>query len=566
MRKRCSSLIFMVLLVLAACVKTAPASTTAITPAPAASAAPVLPVSGLTQGTGGYGWWNDTTFYEIFVRSFYDSNGDGIGDLNGITQKLDYLTSLGITGLWLMPINPAESYHGYDVTDYYAVNPDYGTLDDFKTLLNEAHKRGIRIILDLVLNHTSIKHPWFQQGIDPQSPYHDWYIWSATDQGYRGPWGEQVWYPLNGQYYYSIFWSGMADLNLQNPAVTAEMGKVTKFWLDLGVDGFRLDAAKHLVEQRTIQADSQATHAWLAQYYAFYKSVNPNALTVGELSGDDAGLMADYINNKQLDLAFDFGLASSFIASANQGDARPTLGQIILSYKLISPLQFATFLTNHDQNRLMTQLGSDPNRVKTAAALLLTAPGVPFLYYGEEVGLEGAGADKLKRRPMQWSADSNAGFSTAAPWEPVGEGYQTYNVANEDADAASILNTYRRLIQVRSQHAALRVGEMYRVTSSDTRLYSILRVSHTGGVSSPINEAVLVLINLSATPLSDYTLTLDKSTLPAGSYSLAPILGMGAFTGLIVASSGDFAQYQPVDTIPAYGTLIIQLQINSSGK
>ncbi|HTX91017.1 MAG TPA: alpha-amylase family glycosyl hydrolase [Anaerolineales bacterium] len=566
MNKRIVFLTLTVVLVLSACVTGTPAATPTFTPTPIPSPVSVMPVSGMPQGTGGYSWWNDTTFYEIFVRSFYDSNGDGIGDFNGITEKLDYLQSLGITGLWLMPINPSPSYHGYDVTDYYAVNPDYGTMDDFKNLLNEAHKRGMRVILDLVLNHTSSQHPWFQQAADPKSPYHDWYIWSDTDPGYLGPWGEQVWYPLNGKYYYAIFWDQMPDLNYRNPAVTAEMDKVTKFWLDLGVDGFRLDAAKHLVEDRTVQADSKSTHAWLQDYYSFYKSVNPNAITVGELSGDDPGTMAAYINNKQLDLAFDFGSASAFVSAANTGNAGAARGQIILSYKLIAPLQFATFLTNHDQDRLMTQLAGNDNKVKVAASLLLTAPGVPFLYYGEEVGLKGGGQDELKRRPMQWSADANAGFSTASPWEPVGLDFQTYNVAAESNDPNSILAHYQALIHIRSQHAALRVGDLYLVTSSDPGLYAILRISHENGATSPIDEAVLVLINLTNAPIGNYTLSIDKSPLATGGYHLVPIMGAGPTADLTVASIGDFSQVQPVSEVPAYGTLILQLQAIPSGK
>jgi len=463
-----------------------------------------------------------------------------------------------------MPINPSPSYHGYDVTDYYSVNSQYGTMDDFKNLLAQAHQRGIRIILDLVLNHTSFQHPWFQQAMDPKSPYHDWYIWSNTDPGYLGPWGEKVWYPLNGLYYYAIFWDQMPDLNYRNPAVTVEMEKVTKFWLDLGIDGFRLDAAKHLVEDRTVQADSKSTHEWLQQYYSYIKGINPNAITDGELSGDDPGTMAAYIKNKQLDLAFDFGLAASFVSSANQGKAGTALGQMILSYNLIPPLQFSPFLTNHDQDRLMTQLAGDPEKVKVAASMLLTAPGVPFIYYGEEIGLKGGGQDPLKRRPMQWSGEANAGFSTVVPWEPVGPDYQTFNVAAESVDNDSILTRYQELVHVRNQHAALRVGDMSIVKSNNPALYSILRISHDPTDSSKVNEAILVLINLSKTPISDYSLSLSKSPLATGSYRLAPIMGVGPFADLTVASVGDFSQFKPIAKIPAYGTLILQLQ--SAGK
>ncbi len=520
----------------------------------------------MPQGTDGYPWWNDTTFYEIFVRSFYDSNGDGIGDFNGITLKLDYLQQLGVTGLWLMPINPSPSYHGYDVTDYYAVNPDYGTMADFKNLLSEAHRRGIRIILDLVLNHTSSKHPWFQLAQFPKSPFHDWYIWSDTDPGYLGPWGERVWYPLNGKYYYAVFWDQMPDLNYRNPAVVTEMEKVTKFWLDLGVDGYRLDAAKHLVEDEKIQADSISTFEFLQQYYRFYKSINPNAITVGELSGDYPVIMASYIKNKQLDLAFDFNLATSMVSSAKQGYAAQALRQSGLSYNLIPLLQNAPFLTNHDQDRLMTQLGGDPEKVKVAASMLLTAPGVPFVYYGEEIGLEGGGKDELKRRPMQWTGDENVGFSNSTPWEQPGPDYQTFNVETENSDPNSILNHYEELIHIRNAHTALRAGELFIAKSSDPGVYSILRVSHDPKDPANFDEALLVIINLTKTRISDYTLSIARSSLPAGAYSLTPIMGAGTFANLSIASDGYFSKYTPVAEIPAYGTLILQLKLSITGE
>ena len=221
----------------------------------------------LVKGTGGQPWWNDTTFYEIFVRSFYDSDGDGAGDLNGLIGKLDYLndgdptttSDLGVTGIWLMPIMASPSYHGYDVTDYYQVNPEYGTNEDFKRLIEEAHKRGIRVIIDLVLNHTSAEHPWFIESQDPNSPKRDWYVWSDEEPQGKG------WHPgKNGGYYYGYFGEHMPDLNYKNPAVTEEMQKVVRFWLEeMGADGFRLDAVKYLYEDGKRIEHTPATHEWL---------------------------------------------------------------------------------------------------------------------------------------------------------------------------------------------------------------------------------------------------------------------------------------------------------------
>jgi alpha-amylase len=522
----------------------------------------VSPVDGMPKGTDGYAWWNDTVFYEIFVRSFMDTDGNGIGDFNGITSRLDYLndgnpktkTDLGVTGIWLMPINPSPSYHGYDVTDYMEVNPQYGTMEDFLNLITEAHKRGIRVILDLVLNHTSSQNPWFVGAWDPASPYHDWYIWSAINPGYLGPWGQIVWYPSHGEYYYALFWDQMPDLNYKNPAVTTEMENIVKFWLDAGVDGFRLDAARHLIETDAQQLNTAATHTWYQQFRTFYKGINPEAVTVGELAGENAGVVASYTEGDQLDLAFDFNLASAFVSSAKSGNAGTALGQAIISYKLIPPLQYAPFLTNHDQNRLMTQLDNDPNKVKVAASLLLTSPGVPFLYYGEEIGLEGKKPDEDIRRPMQWSSETNSGFTTSVPWEPLGPDQEIYNVTKETDDSNSILSHYRTLIQIRNEHAALRGGDLNIVNTVNPALYTITRAS--------VEEQVLVIINLSEKPVSGYQLLLEKSNIPSGRYWAIPILGAeNELVEITINTDGGFSGYAPLAEIPPYSTLIIQLQI-----
>jgi alpha-amylase len=532
---------------------TAAPATVAASPTPLA-AAPVQAVQGLPAGTDGYPWWNDTVFYEVFVRSFYDSNGDGIGDLDGLMSKLDYLQQLGVTGLWLMPIQPAPSYHGYDPTDYYGVNPDYGTLDGFKKLVAAAHQHGMRIIIDFVLNHTSDQHPWFVDSQKPASPYRAWYIWSQTDPGYVGPWGEEVWHPsASGDYYYGIFTGSQPDLNYRNPDVTAKMEDVTRFWLqDEGVDGFRLDGAKHLIEDGQVQQNSASTHQWYQAFRTFYKGVNPQAMTVGEISGDPSSVVATYAEGDQLDLGFDFPLATTFLDSARSGRAGDVAQALSADVRAFKPEQFATFLSNHDQNRVMSQLAGKVDKARVAAAMLLTAPGVPFIYYGEEIGMVGLGADEEKRTPMQWTASANAGFSTGAAWELVNPDYaKGRNVADESADPNSLLAAYRSLILARNQHAALRVGDLYLPQSGSATVLASLRVSKS--------EAVLSLINLGPDPVTHLALSLAAGPLK-GRYHAAPILRQGPAEDLAANGQGGFDGYQPVATLPGYGVLVLQLQ------
>ena len=520
----------------------------------------IQPIRGLPEGTDGFAWWNDTVFYEIFVRSFYDSNGDGIGDFNGIIEKLDYLNDgdpkksgdLGITGIWLMPINPSPSYHGYDITDYYTVNPDYGTMDDFKRLLEECHARGIRVIIDLVLNHTSTMNPWFIEAREnPESPSNEWYIWSETNPGYLGPWDEQVWYPSVSGYYYAIFWVGMPDLNYTEDAVTNEMYNVTRYWLqDVGVDGFRLDAARHLIEEGKKQADTTSTHQWWADFRTFYKEINPQAMTVGEIWTTNYAV-TDYVEGDELDMAFNFDLASQTMKNINTGNAANLWAAINSSFQMFPKGANATFLTNHDQKRVMSHFMGDQEKAKLAASVLLTAPGTPFIYYGEEIGMTGDKPDEFIRTPMLWSSEKYAGFSTVYPWESTISNYKQFNVATEASDPNSLLSHYRTLIGLRNNHAALRVGDYYGLRSDDSSILPFLRVSK--------EETLLVLINLSKEPAIEYKLSLNQGPL-SGSYKSYPVLGQGTLEDLNANANGGFDEYQPGMEIPANGLVVIQLR------
>ncbi|MBN2147238.1 MAG: DUF3459 domain-containing protein [Anaerolineales bacterium] len=516
----------------------------------------LLSLADRTQAKDGYGWWNECVFYEIFVRSFYDSNGDGHGDLNGVTQKLDYLndgdpattSDLGITGIWLRPITACTTYHCYDVTNYYTLNPQYGTMADLSSLLDAAHARGIHVIIDLVLNHTSSQNPWFVQAADPASPFHDWYIWSDADPGYPGSWGQDVWFPANGGYYYSTFTAGMPDLNYTNPAVTQEMYNIACFWLEeVGVDGFRLDAAKHIIEEGIIQANSAATHTWYEGFRPVYKAANPQALAVGEI-WEQPDITAEYLQGDELDLAFDFYLAFAFIQAVSEGNASAANDQLRFAYTTQPAMRVAPFLTNFDLDRAMTQLGNDPAKVKAAASMMLTAPGVPFVYYGEEVGMQGEAYEGV-RTPMQWSASPYAGFSTITPWTALASGWESFNVANEIDDQTSILAHYRALIQARNQHSALRLGNLSLVSTGNDALYAIWRESE--------EEAVLVLVNLSGEAVSDYALALGASSLDEGSHTPLVIIGEGPCAPLAIDPGGGFSEYVPLPEIPPYATLIL---------
>ena len=503
-------------------------------------------------------WWETAVFYEIFVRSFNDSNGDGIGDFNGIIEKLDYLndgnpntnTDLGIDAIWLMPINPSPSYHGYDVVNYYATNLEYGTMDDFKRLLEEAHKRGIRIIIDLVLNHTSSQHPFFIDARSSESSkYHDWYVWSATGDGNH--WHEASIGP-DSKYYYGYFCDCMPDLNYLNPEVTQQMEKVVNYWInDIGIDGFRIDAAKHLIEDGNKVENTQATHDWFKQFYSFYKGINPDTYVVGEVASSDARMTTLY-SGDQMDMIFNFELAQGFVNSA-KGESTSGVGSAITFIQNDAPdWNFATFLTNHDQNRVMNVLNGNVDKAKVAAALFLTSPGTPFIYYGEEIGMVGSKPDEDIRRPMQWTGEENAGFSSGTPWRLPDENYVNVNVISEDRDPNSLLNTYRALIELRKTHSALSNGEYLMVKTSNKGVYAALRQDQ--------DETILVIISLSKTELRDISLSWESLSISDGNYSLTNILGGNSADPLTVLNA-TVSNYLALDTIPPYSTNLFLIQL-----
>ncbi|MEW6368921.1 MAG: alpha-amylase family glycosyl hydrolase [Acidobacteriota bacterium] len=460
-------------------------------------------------------WSRGAVFYEVFVRSYYDSNGDGIGDLKGLIAKLDYLndgkpqtsSDLGVDALWLMPIFKSPSYHGYDALDYRQVNPDYGKNADMELLLKEAHRRGIRVILDLVMNHTGSDHPWFvESSSSPASARREWYVWSKTDPGWMPPWGgtNQTWHPKNGYYYYGVFWSGMPDLNYRTQAVRKEMKLIAKYWLGKGVDGFRLDAARHLIENGAgqSQVDTPETHAFWKELSTHVRKVKPEATLVGE-NWTDTPIIATYFGSTavvkggdEFPMNFDFPLASSIIQGVNASRATGIAAKIA-EVKSLYPAGStdAPFLTNHDNVRLATQLGANTGKLRNAAAILLTVPGSPFVYYGEEVGVQNGttSGDEAKRTPMPWDASDKGGFTTGTPWYQFAPGKETANVALQKNDPSSLLAMYRNLIAARKRSTALTKGGIELLTAT-TGASSVLAYVRTDGA-----ERVLVAHNLSDT-------------------------------------------------------------------
>lgn len=504
------------------------------------------------QTPTGPAWTRGAVCYEVFVRSFYDSNGDGIGDLNGLTAKLDYIAGLGASCVWLMPIAKSPSYHGYDVSDYYTVEPAYGTNDDFKRFVAAAHARGITVLVDMVLNHSSNENPWFQAALrDTASPYRSWYRFSPTDLG-KGPWGAEAWHrsPVRDEYYYGVFWSGMPDLNYQTPAVAEEAKKIATFWLrEMGVDGFRLDAVPYLVEEGGCNTGCPGTHAFLHDYAAHVDSVKPGAYTVGEAWGNLATVLPYYPD--QLTSYFGFELADSLLSVVRSGKAAGLLSGFLRLQDTLPAYRWSPILSNHDGTRSLTVFGGDLARARVAATLLLTLPGLPFIYYGEEIGMTGDKPDPRLRTPMQWSPRSGVGFTTGTPWETPQPDSMTTNVARQDRDPGSLLNLYRRLIHLRRQNAALATGRLVPLSATSPQVTAYLR--RDGG------RAVLVVANLGDAAVSGVAIGSETGALPAGRYRTRNLLGGANGAPLSVGQDGSMADYVPVGTIGSRQSLVLDL-------
>jgi len=500
-------------------------------------------------------WYKNAIFYEVFVRAFADGNGDGIGDLQGIISRLDYIRELGIDCIWLLPIYPSPLRDdGYDIADFYQIHPDYGTVEDFRTLLVEAHRRGLRVIADLIPNHTSDQHPWFQASRDPSHPHHekyrDWYVWSPTDQRYEqariifidyepSNW---TWDEKRGEYFWHRFFHHQPDLNYDNPEVQAEMLEIVRHWLELGIDGFRVDAVPYLFEREGTNCENlPETHAYLKLLRAFVDRVAPGTMLLSEANQWPEDVRPYLGEGDEFHMNFHFPLMPRIYLSLARGDRTPILNILDRTPDIPGSCHWATFLRNHDEltlemvteeerqfmwefyapeprmrlnlgirRRLAPLLDNDRERIELANSLLFTLPGAPVLYYGDEIGM----GDNIwledrmgVRTPMQWNAGLNAGFSTADPadlYSPVIDdevyGYRRVNVEAQRADPGSLWHRMRHMIAVRKEQSILGYGDVHFLDAADAARPGSINPAVLAFLRRQDGETLLSVNNLSAEP------------------------------------------------------------------
>lgn len=410
---------------------------------------------------------NYRNYYEIFVYSFYDSDGDGIGDLNGVTQKLDYIQDMGFNGIWLMPVFQSTTYHKYDITDYMQIDSEYGSTEDMQNLIEECHKRGIRIILDFVMNHTSSQHLWFTQaceyleqlpqGAEPdeqECPYVGYYHF-ANEQ-------KQDYYQVKNTdwYYEGVFWSEMPDLNLENEQLRAELEQIASYWIGMGIDGFRMDAAMHFEEN-----DATTNTEILNWLYEYCLSQNPDFYMVSEVWANEATVADYYASGTPSMFNFDLADKEGKLIKAARGTYKAAnLVQSMLKYQTDFAAKNpdyidAPFITNHDMGRVANALRNDPDDLKMAGGLLMTLSGNPFVYYGEEIGMSSAGTkDENKRLPFIWSDTDTAGMTKGPKDADAGITSSFAGIEEQQADLDSILNYYKRALRLRNENPELARG------------------------------------------------------------------------------------------------------------
>nr|WP_245928801.1 maltose alpha-D-glucosyltransferase [Murinocardiopsis flavida] len=476
-------------------------------------------------------WYKHAVFYEVLARGFYDSNGDGTGDLRGLIDKLDYLEWLGIDCVWLLPLYESPLRDGgYDISDYMKILPEFGRLADFVDLVDQAHRRGIRVIADLVMNHTSDQHPWFKASReDPDGPYGDFYVWSDNTDAYpdariifvdteQSNWAYD---DVRGQYYWHRFFSHQPDLNFENPAVQEAIMEVLRFWLDLGIDGFRLDAVPYLYEREGTNCENlKETHEFLKRVRAEVDRIYPDRVLLSEANqwpSDVVDYFGDYATGgDECHMNFHFPLMPRMFMAVRREQRYPISEILAQTPAIPQNCQWAIFLRNHDEltlemvddeerdymyseyakdprmranvgirRRLAPLLDNDQNQIELFTALLLSLPGSPVLYYGDEIGMGDniwLGDRDGVRTPMQWTSDRNAGFSRCDParlylpliMDPI-YGYQALNVEAQRENPGSLLNWTRKMIQIRKQHAVFGTGEFTELHASNPSVFAFVR-------------------------------------------------------------------------------------------
>jgi maltose alpha-D-glucosyltransferase/alpha-amylase len=487
-------------------------------------------------------WYKDAVVYQLHVKAFFDSNNDGIGDFKGLTAKLDYIQSLGVNAIWLLPFYPSPlKDDGYDVSDYHNVHPQYGTIADFKQLVREAHRRELRIITELVVNHTSDQHPWFQAArrAPPGSKKRNWYVWSDTVQKYKGTriiftdteTSNWTWDPVAKAYFWHRFFSHQPDLNFDNPSVLKAVFRTMRFWLDMGVDGFRLDAIPYLVEREgTNNENLPETHAVLKQIRAAIDQSYPNKVLLAEANQWPEDVRPYFGDGDECHMAFHFPLMPRMYMAIAQEDRHPLVEIMQQTPEIPDICQWAIFLRNHDEltlemvtsrerdymyrmyavdmqarinlgirRRLAPLMENHPDRIKLMNFLLLSMPGSPILYYGDEIGMGDniyLGDRNGVRTPMQWSPDRNAGFSRADPQRlflpPIMDplyGYEAVNVEAQERDPGSQLNWLKRMLAIRKESHAFGRGRLSFLRPGNRKILAYLREVH--------DEAILCVANLS---------------------------------------------------------------------
>ena len=488
---------------------------------------------------------NYRTWYEIFVYSFCDSDGDGIGDLNGVRSKLDYLQELGITGIWLMPIHPSNSYHKYDVNDYYAIDPAYGTMEDFEALLAECAERGIKVIIDLVVNHSGLSHPWFQAaaeyleslpaGGEPdaaQCPYVDYYFFTREDSGAYYQVGDTEWW------YEGQFSPEMPDLNWGSEALRAEVKAIMEFWLAKGVAGFRLDAAKEFYSGKA--SANVEVLSWIQETAV---SLDPDCYLVAEV-WDSFQTIADYYTSGITSI-FDYAFGDSggkiitVLRGAGQASVVSTYATALekanAAYSASNPAYIdAPFLSNHDVGRIAGFVSKDECKTKLAGAMNLFMSGSAFVYYGEEIGMVGSGNDPSKRAPMYWNAARDNGTTDLPPECVLPEEYPFGSLEEQVNDDSSIYNYYRQAIAIRNAIPAISHGQTVAETYLNTGCVSAFRKSHDLG-------ECIVLMNINA----------EAAQVDLTGYEEWSLAATLSADGNPIALEGTSL------TLPAYGTAVL---------